>query len=53
MSGAEEYTPKNYFIKTFGCQANIADSGSIAGTLESLGFEELSVPKFKTEKDAL
>lgn len=43
--------PKKYFIKTFGCQANIADSGSMAGTLDALGFEELALPAFKTEKE--
>jgi len=33
-------TPKTYFIKTYGCQANIADSIKLAGVLESLGFEK-------------
>ncbi len=31
---------KTYHIQTFGCQANIADSNTIAGVLEALGFEE-------------
>ena len=31
---------KTYSIKTFGCQANIADSNTISGVLEALGFEE-------------
>jgi len=35
-----QYKRKKYFIKTFGCQANIADSNNIAGVLESLGFQE-------------
>jgi len=30
---------KKYYIKTFGCQANIADSGTTGGILEALGFE--------------
>lgn len=34
-----EYKPQKYHIKTFGCQANIADSNTMAGILESLGFE--------------
>ena len=29
---------KNYFIKTYGCQGNLADSEKIAGILEELGF---------------
>lgn len=43
----------SYFIKTFGCQANIADSQKLAGFLDLLGFVELSPPKFKTEKEEL
>lgn len=35
----QEYTPKTYHIKTFGCQANIADSNNMSGILESFGFE--------------
>ncbi|OGC48107.1 hypothetical protein A3A69_00910 [candidate division WWE3 bacterium RIFCSPLOWO2_01_FULL_37_15] len=31
---------KTYYIKTFGCQANIADSNTISGVLEALGLEE-------------
>ena len=42
-----------YFIKTYGCQANIADSQKIAGLLDLLGFIELIPPKFKTEKEEL
>lgn len=34
------YQPKTYLIKTYGCQANIADSNKIASILEALGFEE-------------
>ncbi len=34
------YKPKTYLIKTFGCQANKADSNTMAGVLESLGFEQ-------------
>jgi len=40
-----EFKPKTYFIKTFGCQANVADSNTLAGILEALGFEEVSEPK--------
>ncbi len=40
-----------YSIKTFGCQANIADSNSISGVLEALGYEELILPKFDTETE--
>lgn len=35
-----QYQPKTYSIKTFGCQANIADSNTIAGVFEALGFEK-------------
>lgn len=31
--------PKSYFIKTFGCQANQADSEKIAGYLGAVGFK--------------
>lgn len=30
---------QTYHIKTFGCQANVADSNTISGVLEALGFE--------------
>jgi len=30
----------NYFIQTFGCQANKADSERIAGVLEAMGFDQ-------------
>lgn len=36
----DSYSQKKYHIVTFGCQANIADSNTIGGILESLGFEE-------------
>jgi tRNA-2-methylthio-N6-dimethylallyladenosine synthase len=39
----EQNATKKYFIKTFGCQANEADSNTIAGVLESLDFELLSL----------
>jgi tRNA-2-methylthio-N6-dimethylallyladenosine synthase len=35
----EYYRSKKYHITTFGCQANVADSSTMAGTLEALGFE--------------
>ncbi len=44
---------KTYYVKTYGCQANTADSGTIAGILEAVGFELLNVPQFKTEKEEL
>ena len=31
---------KFYFIKTYGCQANVRDSETVSGILESLGFKE-------------
>lgn len=34
------YNPKKYNIRTFGCQANVADSSTLAGILEALGFEK-------------
>lgn len=34
---------KTYHIKTFGCQANEADSNTLAGLLESLDFEPLDL----------
>ncbi|MBU0649747.1 hypothetical protein KKG63_00925, partial [Patescibacteria group bacterium] len=33
---------KKYYIKTFGCQANMADSGKMAGILEALGWEQFA-----------
>ena len=39
------YKPKTYFVQTFGCQANKADSSTIAGVLEALGFEETNSPE--------
>lgn len=33
------FNPKTYHIKTYGCQANMADSNYLAGVLEALGFE--------------
>ncbi len=34
------FVPKRYLIKTLGCQANEADSSTMAGILEALGFEK-------------
>jgi len=42
---------KTYFIKTYGCQANLADSEKIGGILEALGYEELKIPILTTEKE--
>lgn len=39
-----EKTPK-YFIKTFGCQANYADSERISGFYNSRGFKEVNTLK--------
>ncbi len=39
-----------YFIKTYGCQMNIADSERLAGVLESAGYQEA---KAQTEADIL
>ncbi|MFC1722220.1 MiaB/RimO family radical SAM methylthiotransferase [Patescibacteria group bacterium] len=48
------YKPKKYLIKTLGCQANVADSNTMSGILESLGFEEFKTDKvFKNEKEEL
>ena len=30
---------KNYFIQTYGCQANERDSETLAGILESMGYQ--------------
>lgn len=45
---------RKYFIKTFGCQANEADSNSIAGILESLDFEPIKeLPQPAGDKEFL
>ncbi|MCA9308152.1 radical SAM protein, partial [candidate division WWE3 bacterium] len=38
----QDYKPKTYSIKTFGCQANVADSDTMSGILEALGMERAS-----------
>lgn len=43
---------KKYYIKTFGCQANIADSGTMGGILEVLGFERF-VPEVAKKEDLI
>ncbi len=49
-----KYTPKKYYIKTYGCQANVADSNSMAGILEALGFEQIKPgKKYKNENAEL
>ncbi len=35
---------KKYFIRTYGCQANVVDSSNIAGILETIGFEKCDDP---------
>jgi tRNA A37 methylthiotransferase MiaB len=42
---------KTFHIKTYGCQANLADSEKIGGILEAIGYQELQLPGFKTEKE--
>lgn len=42
MQITESFKPKKYHITTYGCQANVADSSTIAGVLEALGFERAS-----------
>jgi tRNA-2-methylthio-N6-dimethylallyladenosine synthase len=37
-----EYSTQKYYITTFGCQANEADSNTMAGILEALGFEKVT-----------
>lgn len=51
MGSKAKFNPKKYFIKTYGCQANVADSESIAGILEAVGFEPLDMPVFKTDTE--
>ncbi len=41
--------PKTYYIKTYGCQANISDSGSMGGILEALGWERFVSTPAKNE----
>ncbi|MBP7927907.1 MiaB/RimO family radical SAM methylthiotransferase [Patescibacteria group bacterium] len=49
-----QYQPKTYYIKTLGCQANIADSNSMAGILEALGFEAVtSTTSYANEREEL
>ncbi|EKE00263.1 MAG: tRNA-I(6)A37 thiotransferase enzyme MiaB [uncultured bacterium] len=44
---------KTFYIKTLGCQANIADSEAISGVLESLGYEAIKEPSGKNEDEIL
>lgn len=45
--------PQKYHIRTYGCQANIADSSTIAGVLESLDYEPFPEPEGKNEDEKL
>ena len=36
---------RKYFIKTYGCQANIRDEETMAGMLEDLGFISAETPE--------
>lgn len=44
---------QTYLVKTYGCQANIADSNTIAGVLEALGFEGITMPELPNEEEKL
>lgn len=44
---------KTYFIKTFGCQANMSDSSTLAGILEALDFERAAILSGKNEDEVL
>ncbi len=46
-------TTLTYDIRTFGCQANLADSQTIAGVLEALGYEQLPTQTGKNEDEIL
>ncbi len=46
-----KFEPKKYYIQTFGCAANVADSNTIVGVLEALGFEPATSINSLTEKD--
>ena len=49
-----EYKPKKYYIKTYGCQANVADSGTMGGILEALVVEVTwTQNKYKNESEEL
>jgi tRNA-2-methylthio-N6-dimethylallyladenosine synthase len=37
--------PLRYFIKTYGCQMNLADSENLAGVLTSAGYQEADSPE--------
>jgi len=50
MDSIGEFKPKKYFIKTFGCQANIADSNTMGGILEALNYER-HLPDLKANED--
>ena len=45
--------PKRYHIKTYGCQANHADSSTIGGVLEALDFEQVPTPDAQNDDEAL
>ncbi|KKS16108.1 MAG: (Dimethylallyl)adenosine tRNA methylthiotransferase MiaB, partial [candidate division WWE3 bacterium GW2011_GWB1_41_6] len=53
MLSMEQNLPKKYHIRTYGCQANHADSNTIAGVLEALDFEEMTDPIAENDDDAL
>ncbi|MBT7646557.1 MAG: tRNA (N6-isopentenyl adenosine(37)-C2)-methylthiotransferase MiaB, partial [Rhodospirillaceae bacterium] len=37
--------PRKLFIKTYGCQMNVYDSGRMADLLAPLGYEETGTPE--------
>ena len=36
---------KTYYIRTYGCQANVRDSETLAGMLEMMGFNPVASPE--------
>ncbi len=38
----KRYSPKTYFIETYGCQANESDSEKLSNILDSLGMESIT-----------
>ena len=43
--GAGNAVFKKYFLKTYGCQMNVADSEFMAGHLEALGYTPVETPE--------
>ena len=49
----EHIRPKTFYIKTYGCQANEADSNTISGVLEALDYTPVDEPPGKNEDEVL